>query len=771
MNDLLSLIGNTPLVEIKTISPNPKVRIFAKLEMKNPGGSVKDRVALFMIKNAEETGVLGSGKTVIEATSGNTGIGLAMVCAVKGYPIKLLMSSAASEERKRIMRAYGAEIILTPAHMSTDGAIEEAYRLAREDPEKYVLMDQFNNPASVDAHYQTTGPEIWEQTGGKVTHITACLGTTGTIMGITRRMRQIAPHVRCIGIEPYPGHKIQGLKNMQESYPPGIYDKKSLDMIAHVKDEEAFAMCRELARKEGLFVGMSSGAAMAGSCRLAKELKSGFIVTIFPDSGERYLSTPLFRVPEKDGIRLFDLKARKKISLQSTAGRPALFTIGPRTNFLDDPDFWRRAVFLDVINRYLAHRGDEPKPVVAVADFDDRTLETVRAGSIGLNDFRQETIRGLEVLSGRMNLSKNFRYIPASEYLDEGIRVCSKLLSKGLAYEKLRSVYFDVGRDYDYGKLAGVDPSTIISGKTVDLEDYVKDSPRDFTLLKRASLKDLKEDSVLKTKWGNVRPSWYLQMAASVPENHLDLVFAGETHFFPHLDNLRSIWEGAMGLVPQCWIMAQSVKTEPGSEATPGLNLMAEKEGGYYVLRIWLLSGSYHKTLLYSEKSLGMWTKNWHRIQELYAHLNIKEFGDTDISGDMVQGLCADLYGCLKRWIEEDLSVYKFWPDLFSFCKKIRRLTDEGKMGTRQARECLETLKKVDGILGILDWNNLPLAEKEYPPDLSGLLRKRAMARQSRDYLLADEVRREILDMGFMIEDTPDGVRVYERKTGKSAGG
>jgi cystathionine beta-synthase len=762
MNALLSLIGKTPLVEIRNISPNPKVRIFAKLEMMNPGGSVKDRVALAMIERAETMGDLGPGKTVIEATSGNTGIGLAMVCAVKGYPIRLLMSSAASEERKKIMRAYGAEIVLTPGHLSTDGAIEEAYRMAREEPDKYVLMDQFNNPASIEAHYQTTGPEIWEQTKGQVTHITACLGTTGTIMGVTRKMREIAPHVCCVGIEPYAGHKIQGLKNMQESYPPGIYDKKALNMVTHVRDEDAFFMCRELARREGLLVGMSSGAAMAGTLQLAKDIDQGLIVTIFPDSGERYLSTTLFSSPEKDGIRLFDLKTRKKTLLQSTANKPVLFTIGPRTNFPDDPDFWRRAVLLDVANRYLIDKGDDPRPIVAVADYDDSTLEAVRAGGINLKDFSQKSVDSLEALSGNLNLSKQFRFIRASSRLDEIIQVCSKLLSRGLAYEKLRSVYFDVGRDSDYGQLAGIDPDTIISGKTVDLEDYVKDSPRDFTLLKRASLKDLKEDYVIKTRWGNVRPSWYLQIAASISESHLDLVLAEETHFFPHLDNLRSIWKGAMELVPQCWIMAKSVRPEPDRENLPGLNSMAENDIGFYVLRLWLLSGSYHKTLLYSDRILSMWAKNWHRIQELYSLLNISEFEDTGFLKDEIHELCSKLNDKLDKSIEDDLSIYQFWPDLFSFCKKIRKLCDDGKLGLGQTDECAKVLKRVDDILGILDWNNLPLAQKEYPADLSGILGKRALARNNKQYALADQLRQDILDMGFRIEDTQSGVRVYK---------
>ncbi|MFP4111197.1 MAG: cysteine synthase [Desulfonatronovibrio sp.] len=762
MNDLLSHIGDTPLVEIKNISAGTNVRIFAKLEMKNPGGSVKDRVALSMIERAEEMGELTPGKTVIEATSGNTGIGLAMVCAVKGYPLKLLMSSAASKERKKIMRAYGAEIILTPGHLSTDGAIEEAYRMAREEPDKYVLMDQFNNPASVDAHYKSTGPEILEQTHGRLTHFAACLGTTGTIMGITKSLRETAPHVSCVGIEPYPGHKIQGLKNMQESYPPGIYDKKSLDRVIHVKDEDAFAMCRELARHEGLFVGMSSGAAMAGCLHLAREIEQGVIVTIFPDSGERYLSTSLFSEPEKDGLRLFDLKARKKVSFQSTAKRPVLFTIGPRTNHIDDPDFWRRAVFLDVANRYLASKGDQPRPLVAVADFDDRTLEEVRAASLDLKEFSRKSIAGLQDLSGRMNISANFQYIPASNYLEESVQVCSKLLSSGLAYEKLRSVYFDVGRDHDYGKLAGVDPATIISGKTVDLEDYVKDSPRDFTLFKRASLKDLKEDNVLKTRWGNVRPSWYLQMAASVSANHLDLVLGGETNFFPHLDNLRSIWKGAMGLEPQCWILSQSVRSEPGRDDIAGLNSLARGDVNFHVLRLWLLSVSYHKTLLYSENSLNMWVKNWQRVQEVYILLSVTEFTGKDaVFNDRINGICSELKSSLYRCIEDDLSVYQFWPDLFAFCKNIRKLMTEEKIGPEQAEKCLNTFKVVDDILGILDWNNLPLAQKDYPGVLRDMLEKRSLARKNKDYALADELRKEILNMGFRIEDTAAGERVY----------
>ena len=233
--DLLALIGNTPLVEIRHLNPNPNVKVLAKIECQNPGGSIKDRVAAAMIEAAEKSGELTRDKIIIEATSGNTGVGLAMVAAIKGYRIKLLMPETASEERKMIMAAYGAELELTPGRLATDGAIEQAYRYAREEPDKYVLMDQYNNLASIDAHYNGTGREIWEQTNGTVTHCVMTLGTSGTAMGVAKRLHHEGD-VFVAGVEPYAGHKIQGLKNMLESYPPGIYDKSALDEILHVED-------------------------------------------------------------------------------------------------------------------------------------------------------------------------------------------------------------------------------------------------------------------------------------------------------------------------------------------------------------------------------------------------------------------------------------------------------------------------------------------------------------------------------------------------------
>jgi cysteine synthase len=293
-DNVLQLIGDTPLVPLRGLNPNPKVELWAKLEGCNPGGSVKDRIALAMIEAAEESGQLKPGRTILEATSGNTGIGLAMVSAIKGYKLLLTMSEAVSVERRKILAAYGAEFLLTPGHLGTDGAIERAYDLADAEPERYVLVDQYNNPANPLAHYNGTAPEIWEQTEGRITHFVAALGTTGTVMGCSKRLKELKPDVTVVAVEPQLGHGIQGLKSLKEAYVPGIFDKRLVDQKIEVADEGAFETSRRLAKAEGLLLGMSSGAVVCVALELAKDLEQGVMVLLMPDFGERYLSTDLF---------------------------------------------------------------------------------------------------------------------------------------------------------------------------------------------------------------------------------------------------------------------------------------------------------------------------------------------------------------------------------------------------------------------------------------------------------------------------------------------
>lgn len=293
--DILDAIGNTPLVELVKLNKNPKVKILAKLEGSNPGGSVKDRPAYYMIKKAEESGELTKDKIILEPTSGNTGIALAMIGAAKGYKVRLVMPECVSVERRRVLEAFGAEIALTPGPEKTDGAIKKAHQIIKEDPDKYYMPNQFENENNILAHYETTGPEIWKQTNGEIDVFVAGMGTTGTLMGTAKYLKEKKPEIKIIGVEPTLGHAIQGLKNMEEAIVPKIYDPKMLDKKIVVEDEEAFNMARCLAVKEGLFVGMSSGAAVVGALKIAKKIKSGTIVVILPDRGDRYLSTTLFR--------------------------------------------------------------------------------------------------------------------------------------------------------------------------------------------------------------------------------------------------------------------------------------------------------------------------------------------------------------------------------------------------------------------------------------------------------------------------------------------
>ena len=756
--NLLSLIGDTPLVEIRHLNPNPSVKILAKIEAQNPGGSVKDRVAASMIAAAEASGELTKDKIIIEATSGNTGVGLAMVAAIKGYRIKLLMPETASEERKMIMAAYGAELELTPGHLATDGAIELAYRYAREEPEKYVLMDQYNNLASIAAHYNGTGKEIWEQTNGTVTHCVMTLGTSGTAIGIAKRLHEEGD-VHVAAVEPYAGHKIQGLKNMLESYPPGIYDKKQLDEILHVEDEVAFDYCRKLAREEGIFVGMSAGAAMGGAVQLAERIESGTIVTIFPDSGERYLSTPLYKQQSGSTVTIFDMASGAEKHLNTGAGL-GVYTMGPSLDNPDSLDAWRRTVLLDVFTRHLASRGVESTAAVGLTDMDDRTLAAAREQNVSREEYATRTRDVILARAAEMGVADTINF-PLSSASDEtALELCKKLLGKGLAYEKLRSVYFDVFRDKRYGEIGTMDMDKVTGGQTVDLGAYVKDNPLDFTLLKRATLLDLKRGEVLETQWGNVRPSWFLQHAATALTalTRTDVIIGSEKHRFPHLENLRAIWSTA-GRELQAWMVTQ--QATDSADAT--LDSVAEQLGGYRAARFWLLSVASRKPLHSSEDNLSMWARNWRKVQECAAILTLAQTKKGDATSSDVEQAVFDLKAGFKTAMEEDMALHHFWPALFKFVKKVNGWAAAGTLTNASATICLDELKTVDTILGILDLNQMPIPLSDLPDEVQGMIADRQKAREAKDFAASDEFRDKIGDAGFRLEDTANVPRVFKK--------
>lgn len=300
--NLVDCVGNTPLLRLARVGREfPNVEFHAKAEWFNPGGSVKDRAALRMILDGERRGLLGPGKTILDSTSGNTGIAYAMIGAARGYPVKLCLPASASAERKQILKAYGAKLIITPGEEGSDGAIRRVREIYAAAPEKYFYPDQYSNPANVEAHMATTAPEIWKQTSGHVTHFVAGLGTSGTFVGTARRLKQFSARIRAISFQPDSAfHGLEGMKHMPTAIMPEIYDPSVADQNLGVRTEDAYRMVKRLAREEGMLVGISSGAAICACLDVARRLPAGepaVIVTIFPDSGDKYLNERFWDEP------------------------------------------------------------------------------------------------------------------------------------------------------------------------------------------------------------------------------------------------------------------------------------------------------------------------------------------------------------------------------------------------------------------------------------------------------------------------------------------
>ena len=751
---LIDEIGHTPLVEIRHLNPNPAVRVLAKLEYMNPGGSIKDRAALFMIEAGERSGELTPEKTVIEATSGNTGIGLALVCAVKGYRLLLAMSESASVERQKILRARGADILLTPGHLSTDGAIEEVYRLVRENPNQYFMTDQFNNPANYMAHKEGTSVEIWQQTEGQVTHVVATLGTCGTVMGLSMGLKGFNPEIRIIAVEPYMGHKLQGLKNLKESYCPEIFDKRRIDEKVNIDDEEAFETTRRLAREEGLFVGMSSGAAMAVALRKARTLKSGTLVVILPDGGERYLSTPLFTAPEKAHIQLFDTMNRRKEPLETIQpGKVSVYSCGPTAYAPLHLGQCRRYVFADLLCRYLAYRGYAVRHLVNITDLDDKTIQGSEKAGQSLEAFTRGHIENFKRDMAFLRIQPADLYPLASAHVEDMVQLARTLVQKGFAYEKLRSLYFDISRLQAYGRLSGIDLEKIRLGHTVDLDEYEKDNPRDFTLLKRARLSELKRGLFTKTEWGNVRPSWHIQcvaMATKYLGETIDIHTGGSELVFPHHENEIAIATAISGKpLANCWLHCDGVRMDPhpdGGDPLPITLADLEQEGvSGRTIRFWLLATHYRKTAIFSRARLAAAEQALSRLDSCVHNLQAVSGG----SGypDLNQ-LIYDIRNGFAKAMDDDLNVSGALAAVFSIVRHINRLNQEGRLSREDARQLLETFRQVDRVLGLFDFETTRL-----PDDVAALIEAREAARAQKDWATADRIREELRARGITVKD------------------
>ena len=757
---IINSIGDTPIVEIKNINPVKGVKIFAKLESMNPGGSVKDRAALYMIEEAEKTGELTRDKIVIEATSGNTGIGLAMICAVKGYKLALTMAENASEERINILRARGAKIILTPKHLGSDGAIEEAYRLARENPDKYYITDQYNNEANWKAHYHTTAPEIIEQTNGKVSSVVATIGTSGTLMGLSRRLKEYNKDIKIICAEPYLGHKIQGLKNMKESYTPEIMEKSRLDDKINIDDDTAFDMARRLAKEEGLFVGMSSGAAMAAAIEHAHKIKNskikkGLIVVIFPDSGERYLSTNLFRVDKHIALSIFNTFSKSRVRFKPfEMEKVSIYTCGPTVYKKLNIGQFRRYAFTDLLIRYIEYHNIGVNHIVNITDYDDKTLQGSLDAKVEHSEFTQNYFKLFQQDLEKLNIRQADAYPKVSEHFEEMIELARELKSKNHAYEKLHSLYFDISSLPEYGRFSRINLDKIKIGATVDLDEYEKRNPKDFTLLKRVRLSELKRGIGIKTKWGNVRPSLHLQCAAiamSYLGENFDIHTGSRELLFPHHENEVAIAKAAKGAgFAKYWLHCDpvhydgSLNAENIEELT--LETLAAQGYKFKTIRFWLISNHYRKTLVLTKQSLKQAQYTLDKINQCINTLGVIKTGRQFKEIDQ---LIYDIKQDFIKSMEDDLKISGVIFLLLANIKNINILINQNKIDPKNAVKLIDCFKDIDRVLKVFDFGT----KVQYSVEVQNLIKQRESAREQKNFELADKIREQLINLGVNVND------------------
>jgi cysteinyl-tRNA synthetase len=550
---------------------------------------------------------------------------------------------------------------------------------------------------------------------------------------------------------------------MRESYRPGIFDKARLDEKVNILDEDAFEMSRRLAREEGLLVGMSSGAAMFVAVQKATLLEEGLIVVILPDSGERYLSTELFAFKKEiSTFNLYNSFVRQKTLFNSIkADEVSMRTCGPTIHDTPHLGNYRRLVVSDLICRYLIYKGYKVKHVLDIVDFGDKSIKGSEKEAIELADYSQKYLQIFMEDTQFLNIRQDNIYVKASENVDAMIRIVEKMIDKDYAYEKLHSVYYNISKLTDYGILSNIDLGKTRQGKSIDLDDYEKDSPADFALLKRSSLAELKRGIYYKTVWGNVRPSWHLECAA-ISYKYLgaayDIHVSGADEIFPHCENILAINKACSGQNgPNYWINAELVMVD-GRKMSRSLNnalpLSQLQQNGYSGrdVRFLLLGVHYRKPVNYSEGALQTAKNTVRKIQTFIYRLNAVDNDSKDGFAETDQ-LIYDLKRDFMAALDDDLNIAGALAALFNFIGKVNSPLTEGIINKNNALKITAALENINEVLGIMDFE-VKVAQVE----INELIDKRNAARSARNWEEADSYRAQLAELGVDVLDTPQGV-------------
>jgi cysteinyl-tRNA synthetase len=555
-------------------------------------------------------------------------------------------------------------------------------------------------------------------------------------------------------VEPYLGHKIQGLKNMKEAYCPEIFEKERLDQKLNVADEDAYEMARRLAKEEGIFVGMSSGAAMVAACRVAAEMADGTLVVLFPDNGERYLSTSLFAVAEPATLKLFNsLSRQKEVFEPRTPGKVNVYSCGPTAHARIHLGELRRIVFADLLCRYLESRGYAVNHLTDINDLDDKAISGSEKAKVDLKEFTQANISQFKKDLSALNLIPASSYAQASEHVDDMVALGEKLVKKGFAYEKLRSLYFDISRLESYGQLSGIDINKIKVGATVDLDDYEKQNPRDFTLFKRSKLSELKRGIFVKTPWGNVRPSWHIK-SASMSMKYLGECFDMHTSsrdlVFPHHENENAIAVAMTGKpLARFWVHCERVLSDgkklDAKEA--GLTIADLMNMGYSarVIRFWLLSSHYRKPISFSKERLEDARRALERLDRCMYNLRCIKQGRPYPE---VEQLLYDLKNGFNSAMDDDLNISAALATVFTIVKKVNILIQKEQLHPEDASKMVEGFRSIDTVL-----NQFKFFDDAVDPKVQRLLDQRDKARLQKNWEVADKIRDELKSKGISVQD------------------